>query len=98
MPIFIVPYERKPFDYILDLVKGYNDEDILKADYEIIRFKNIYRKWENKLKTSESVNSDDLYEVITFCASTFKMSYMQSVTRKNIKLNKVEYHVIQLPT
>ena len=28
MPIFIVPYERKPLDYILDLVKGYNDKDI----------------------------------------------------------------------
>ena len=34
MPIFIVPYERKPLDYILDLVKGYNDKDISKADYE----------------------------------------------------------------
>ncbi len=98
MPIFIVPYERKPLDYILDLVNGYNDKDISKADYEIIRFKRIYKKWENRLKTSETINGDDLYEVITFCATNFKMCYMQNVTRKNIKLNKVEYHVIHLPT
>ena len=49
-------------------------------------------------KTSETINGDDLYEVITFCATNFKMCYMQNVTRKNIKLNKVEYHVIHLPT
>ena len=98
MPIFIVPYERKPLDYILDLVNGYNDKDISKADYEIIRFKRIYKKWENRLKTSETINGDDLYEVIPFCATNFKMCYMQNVTRKNIKLNKVEYHVIHLPT
>ena len=98
MPIFIVPYERKPLDYILDLVNGYNDKDISKADYEIIRFKRIYKKWENRLKTSETINGDDLYEVITFCATNFKMCYMQNVTRKNIKLNKVEYHVIHLTT
>ena len=65
---------------------------------EIIRFKRIYKKWENRLKTSETINVDDLYEVITFCATNFKMCYMQNVTRKNIKLNKVEYHVIHLPT
>ena len=76
----------------------YNDKDISKADYEIIRFKRIYKKWENRLKTSETINGDDLYEVITFCATNFKMCYMQNVTRKNIKLNKVEYHVIHLPT
>ncbi|MGN1337559.1 MAG: DUF6431 domain-containing protein, partial [Candidatus Coprovivens sp.] len=98
MPKFIVPYERKPFDYILDLVSEYNNKDISKADYEIVRYKHIYKKWENRLKTSELTNGDDLHEVITFCASTFKMCFMQSITRKNSKLNKVEYHVIYSPT
>lgn len=98
MPRFIVPYERKPFDYIYDLITEYKDSKIDKADYELVRYMSIFNKWNNKLKVCNITLGDGLKKVITFCAFTFKMCFMQATMRNNKKLFKVEYHVIQLPT
>lgn len=98
MPKFIIPYNQHSFTYILDLVIEYQGKKISKADYELTRYVRIFQKWSNRLKSINISINDGLYKVITFCASHFKMCFMQSQMRNNIKLNKVEYYAIELPT
>lgn len=98
IPKFIIPYERQTFTYILELTYEYKDRKIDKADYELIRYINIFKKWNNKLKSIGRTISDGLNKIITFCASTYKMCFMQNKKRRNRKLKEVEYKVIILPT
>lgn len=96
LPTFIVPYERMPLDYILDVVLNY--EYINTADYELKRYKRIYTEWEMRLKIIGMTICDDINKVITFCAYYFNMCFMQSKIRKNSKLNEVKYFIGSLPT
>lgn len=98
IPKFIAPYERVPFNYILDLVLEFKDKESSNADYELIRYINIFKKWEKRIKSICISISDGINKVITFCAYNFKMCFMQNKMRKNIKLEKVEYYIKQLPT
>lgn len=98
LPRFIIPYEREPFDYVLDLVLEFKDKEISKVDYQLVRYISIYKKWESRLKSIGLSISDGINKVITLCASTFKMSFMQNKMRNNIKLKKVEYYIKELPT
>ena len=96
LPTFIVPYERMPLDYILDIATKY--DYINSADYELKRYKRIYAEWEVRLKIIGIKISDDINKVITFCAYNFNMCFMQSKIRKNSKLNEVKYFIGSLPT
>ena len=98
MPIFIIPYEQKPLNYVLDLVMTYIDKKVSKADYELTRYLSIYNRWENRLRSIEITLSDGINKVIAFCASFFKMCFMQNKVRRNIKLNWVDYYAIPSPT
>ena len=98
MPKFIIPYEKQSFTYILDLAIEYRNVQIDKADYELLRYVNIFNRWNNKLKSIGMTISDGLGRIITFCASTFNMCFMQSTKRKNLKLQEVNYNVVVLPT
>lgn len=98
LPTFIVPYEINTLEYIMDLVKEFKDEKISSADYELERYINVYKAWEARFKAIEYTISDDIEEVITFCAYYYGMCFMQSAKRKNSKLNEVIYFVGALPT
>ena len=96
LPTFIVPYERMPLDYILDVVLNY--DYVNTADYELKRYKRIYADWKNRLKAIGIRICDDINKVITFCAYYFNMCFMQSKIRKNSKLNEGKYFIGDLPT
>lgn len=96
LPTFIVPYERMPLDYILDMTLNY--DCVNSADYELKRYKRIYKEWDVRLKSIEIKDSDDINSVITFCAYYFNMCFMQNKIRKNSKLNEVKYFIGSLPT
>ena len=97
LPTFIVPYERMPLVYILDLVTN-TIYDNNSADYELKRYKRIYADWKNRLKAIGIGIGDDINKVITFCAYYYNMCFMQNIIRKNGKLNEVKYFVGSLPT
>ena len=97
LPTFIVPYERMPLVYILDLVTN-TIYDNNSADYELKRYKRIYADWKNRLKAIGIGIGDDINKVITFCAYYYNMCFMQNIIRKNSKLNEVKYFVGSLPT
>lgn len=98
IPKFIIPYEQQSFTYILELINEYKCKVFSKADYELSRIMSNYNKWTNRLNSIGINISDGLNKVITFCASNFKMCFMQGIMRKNIKLIEVEYHCVQSPT
>lgn len=96
MPTYIIPYERQTMDYVLDLISS--NTEINKADYELVRYTSIFSIWQNKLKSIGMKLCDDLDRIISFCATTFRMCFMQSKKRKNIKLHEVGYFKVALPT
>ena len=96
LPTFIVPYERMPLDYILDVVSSY--DYVNSADYELKRYKRIYTEWKMRLKIVGIEIGDDINKVITFCAYYFNMCFMQSGIRKNSKLDEVKDFIGDLTT
>ena len=45
LPRFIIPYEREPFDYVLDLVLEFKDKEISKVDYQLVRTWKLLGCW-----------------------------------------------------
>lgn len=98
IPKFIIPYERHPFSYVLDLVNLYYNKRISKADYELVRYIKIFNKWKRRLNLIDNKLKGDFNKIIIFCSTYFKMCFMQNKIRRNSKLNKVEFFTIELPT
>ena len=98
LPVFIIPFERQPLSYVLDLIDNSFDGEINKADYELVRWTGIFNTWHNRLVGCVNIFSDDLSKVITFCVSTYKMMFMQAKKRKKDKLNEVNLFLAGSPT
>lgn len=98
LPVFIIPFERQTLPYVLELVDYSLKREINKADYELVRWTGIFRAWQNRLRGYLDIFSDDVSKIITFCASTYKMMFMQSKKRCNLKLNEVDLFLVPLPT
>lgn len=95
LPIFIIPYERNSICCVMDMI---NCDIICKADYELIRYKNIYNEWIKKMNIKGINNCDGLELIITFCANRYNMGFMQSKLRLNRNGKIVDYCVENLPT
>ena len=98
LPIFIIPFERQTLPYVLELIDNSFDGEINKADYELVRWTGIFNTWHNRLVGCVNIFSDDLSKIINFCASTYKMMFMQAKKRKKDKLNEVNLFLGELPT
>ena len=98
LPVFIIPFERQTLPYVLELIENSFDGEINKADYELVRWTSVFNAWHNRLRGYLDIFSDDLSKIITFCASTYRMMFMQAKKRHNNKLKEVDLLLVPLPT
>lgn len=104
MPVFIIPFDRRPLKYVLELIDILKNEKVNSADYELVKYQKLFKQWEKNLKIINKSFNDEIFDLIVFSAYHFKRMFLQRALNrfkrkfKTAKLFKVDYFSMVLPT
>ena len=104
MPVFIIPFDRRPLKYVLELIDIVKNEKVNSADYELVKYQKLFKQWEKNLKIINKSFNDDIFDLIVFSAYKFKIMFLQRALKRfkrkpgSTKLIKVDYFSRVLPT
>ncbi len=101
LPTGIIPYQILSMKDTIEIIETYEDSGHSHFDDEANRIIDKYKIWKRRLNSLNISMKDGLSKIISFCASFFKMCFMQKsrpVYKHNITLFEVEYLLIHPPT
>ena len=98
IPSFMIPFVKETLDYILDLISYSKNIEINKADYELLKWFNVFKKWEGELKNKYNLETDDPIEIIEYSIKKYNMTFLQPKKRKIRRLYEANLYFYKLPT